>query len=151
LRRGLTPVYLDETGFEPDAPRTHGWSRKGQRVYGTKSGNRRPRQSLLLAQCGPALLAPFLFAGTCDSGLFNTWLQEVLLPELPPASLVIMDNAAFHKHPATRTILAAAGHTLLYLPPYSPDFNPIEQTFSRLKALRRKLQLEPFSLLSEII
>ena len=144
-------MYLDETGFEPDAPRTYGWGKKGQRVYGTKSGNRRPRESLLLAQCGKALLAPFLFMGTCDSAVFNTWLSHVLIPELPANSLVVMDNAAFHKHPETRKLLEQHGHTLLYLSPYSPDFNPIEQTFARIKALRRRTQFTPTHVLQEII
>jgi len=112
-------------------------------VYGVRSGNSRPRTSLLLAKHGKKLLAPLLFAGTCNAGLFNAWVEQVLLPELPPKSLVIMDNATFHKQPITRELIEAHGHKLLYLAPYSPDHNPIEQTFATLKAARRRLRCSP--------
>jgi transposase len=141
-------VYLDETAFAPDAPRTHGWSRKGSRCYGRISGNRRPRTSLIAAQYGKALLAPMLLTGTVNTAVFNGWVEQMLLPELPPQSVVIMDNAAFHKHPTTRKLLENAGHTLLYLPPYSPDLNPIEHRWAQLKALRRRSGLSPDELLT---
>jgi transposase len=141
-------IYLDETAFAPDAPRTHAWSLKGARAYGRISGNRRPRISLIAAQCGKALLAPMLLMGTVNTAVFNGWLEQMLLPELPPSSVVIMDNAAFHKHPTTRKIIEDAGHTLLYLPPYSPDLNPIEHRWATLKALRRRYGLAPENLLA---
>jgi transposase len=131
-------VYLDETGFEKDAPRTYGWSQKGRRVYGSLSSNRRPRTSLIAATLGKVLLAPCLITGMVNAAVFNAWLEQMLLPELPPASVIIMDNAAFHKHPDTRRMIENAGHTLLYLPPYSPDLNPIEHTWATIKALRRR-------------
>lgn len=140
-------MYLDETGFEREAPRTHGYGKIGYRVYGKRSGNSRPRTSLLLAQHGKKLLAPMLFAGTCNTAVFNAWVEQVLLPELPPKSLVIMDNAAFHKHPSTRQLIESHGHVLLFLAPYSPDHNPIENTFSAIKSFRRKTQLLPFELM----
>jgi transposase len=141
-------VYLDETAFAPDAPRTHGWSLKGQRTYGKISGNRRPRTSLIAAQLGKALLAPMLLAGTVNTAVFNGWLEQMLLPELAQPSVIIMDNAAFHKHPTTRVLIENAGHTLLYLPPYSPDLNPIEQRWAQLKAIRRRTNCSPEALLS---
>lgn len=116
---------------------------RGKRVYGVRSGNNRPRTSLLLAKHGKRLIAPLLFAGTCNAALFNAWVEQVLLPELPPQSLVIMDNATFHKQPITRELIEAHGHKLLYLAPYSPDHNPIEQTFAQLKAIRRRLRCSP--------
>jgi len=146
--RGYTPIYLDETGFEPDAPRLFGWGLRGKRVYGIRSGNSRPRTSLLLAKHGKKLIAPLLFAGTCNAALFNTWVEKVLLPDLPPKSLVIMDNATFHKQPLTRELIERAGHKLLYLAPYSPDHNPIEQVFATLKANRPKLRCSPDELMS---
>lgn len=118
-------VYLDETGFEKDAPRTHGWSQKGKRGYGKISGNRRPRTSLIAAQLGKTLLALLLISGTVNTVVFNAWVAQFLLPELTQPSVIMMDNAAFHKHSTTRELIKNAGHTLLYLPPYSPDLNPI--------------------------
>ena len=141
-------VYLDETAFAPDAPRTHGWAPRGRRVYGRISGNRRPRTSLIAAQLGKALLAPMLLAGTVNTAVFNGWVEQMLLPELKQRSVVIMDNAAFHKHPTTRKLIEDAGHILLYLPPYSPDLNPIEHTWAAIKAQRRRTGLAPEQLLS---
>jgi transposase len=91
-----------------------------------------------------------LFAGTCNTLVFNAWVEQSLLPELPPKSLVIMDNASFHKHPQTKKLIESHGHMLLYLAPYSPDHNPIEQTFAHLKARRRRTQQSPQQLLQEI-
>ena len=89
-----------------------------------------------------------LLAGTVNAAVFNGWLEAMLLPELTQPSVIIMDNAAFHKHPTTRALIEAAGHTLLYLPPYSPDLNPIEQRWAQLKALRRRTNCSPEELLS---
>ena len=140
-------MYLDETGFEKDAPRTHGWSRKGTRTYGKISGNRRPRTSLIAAQLGKNLLAPLLLSGTVNTVVFNAWVEQFLLPELGQPSVIIMDNAAFHKHPTTRELIENAGHKLLYLPPYSPDLNPIEHRWAAIKALRRRTGLSPEEIL----
>ena len=102
----------------------------------------------MAAQLGTALLAPMLFAGTMNAELFNRWLSEMLIPELPPSSVIIMDNAAFHKHPSTKELIEHAGHKLLYLSPYSPDLNPIEHRWAQLKAQRRRSRLSPEQLLA---
>jgi transposase len=88
-----------------------------------------------------------LLGGTVNTAVFNSWLAQMLLPELTEASVIIMDNAAFHKHPSTRQLIQEAGHTLLYLPPYSPDLNPIEHRWAALKAQRRRTGLNPDQLL----
>ncbi len=88
-----------------------------------------------------------LLEGTVNTAVFNSWLAQMLLPELTEASVIIMDNAAFHKHPSTRKLIQEAGHTLLYLPPYSPDLNPIEHRWAVLKARRRRTGLNPHQLL----
>jgi hypothetical protein len=143
LNRGFQPVYLDESGFETEALRLHGYSHKSQLVHAQRTGKRKARTNLLLAQVGKNLLAPWLFSNSCNTAIFNTWLEQCLLQELPPKSLVIMDNASFHKSAKTKKIIENAGHILLFLPPYSPQFNPIEQTFAILKAKRRKLNCTP--------
>ena len=73
-----------------------------------------------------------------DAELFNLWLRHDSLPELPPGSVLILDNATFHKRQDTQTMISDAGHILEYLPPYSPDLNPIEHKWAQAKAIRRK-------------
>ena len=73
------------------------------------------------------------FKGTCNAELFNTWLDKVLIPQLSPGQVIIMDNASFHKSAKTRELIESAGCKLLYLPPYSPELNPIEKTWANIK------------------
>jgi transposase len=136
LRRGKKPVHIDECGFEPSVTRRHGYAPKGRRVYGLVSGHRRPRTSLIAARIDDGLQAPFLFEGTCDTDVFNFWLEKMLCPRLRNDHLVILDNAAFHKSPETVRLIEQTGAKILFLPPYSPDFNPIEHDFAALKKNR---------------
>lgn len=73
------------------------------------------------------------FKGTCNTEVFNAWLSQVLIPELSPGQIIIMDNASFHKSAKTKELIEAAGCKLLYLPPYSPELNPIEKTWANIK------------------
>jgi putative transposase len=130
-------VYVDESGFAPSAERQHGWAARGEKVYGLRSGNRRPRTSLIAALIEKKLAAPMLFDGTTNTAIFNQWLEEMLCPLLNKNDVVVMDNAAFHKSQRTAEIIAATGATLLFLPPYSPDIMPIEKTFGTLKRYRQ--------------
>jgi transposase len=84
------------------------------------------------------IAAPFVLDGPIDRNAFETYVGKVLVPELAAGDVVVMDNLSSHKGPRVREMIEAAGATLLYLPPYSPDFNPIEMAFSKLKALLRK-------------
>ena len=84
------------------------------------------------------IVAPMVLDGPIDRDAFQAYVDQVLVPELSPGDIVIMDNLGSHKGPAVRRAIEAAGATLLYLPPYSPDFNPIEMLFAKLKALLRK-------------
>jgi transposase len=142
-------VYLDESGFERTAYRPHGWACRGQRITGERSGQPRPRTSLIAGKWGTRLLAPVLFEGGTNAEWFKLWLEEHLFKELAPHSILIMDNAAFHKTAKTRQLIQEAGHTLLFLPPYSPDFNPIEQDFATLK--KRRQYAPPDMPLDEIV
>jgi transposase len=83
------------------------------------------------------LTAPILFDGTCNTAIFNMWLETELCPLLGANHVVVMDNAAFHKSQATRKLIEQTGATLLYLPPYSPELNPIEHTFGTMKRHRQ--------------
>jgi transposase len=84
------------------------------------------------------MVAPFVIDGPINRNAFETYVEKVLLPGLRPGDVVIMDNLSSHKGPNVRAMIEAAGASLLYLPPYSPDFNPIENAFAKLKALLRK-------------
>jgi transposase len=84
------------------------------------------------------IAAPFVLDGPIDRAAFETYIAKVLVPELAKGDIVVMDNLSSHKGPRVREMIEAAGASLLYLPPYSPDFNPIEMAFSKLKALLRK-------------
>ena len=92
----------------------------------------------ITAKQGKKLFAPILFEGSTDATLFNYWLKNHLFAELAQDSTIIMDNATFHKTALTRQLIEEAGHTLLFLPPYSPDFNPIEKDFAIIKRLSEK-------------
>ena len=129
-------VYIDETGFRKHAYRAHGWAPRGEKIYGDVSGNNRKNINLIMAQRRKQLLAPMLFEGSCDHLVVNSWLEETLMPHLQKPSVVIMDNAPFHKKKEITAILEKYGHAFLPLPSYSPDFNPIEQTFGVLKRKR---------------
>ena len=84
------------------------------------------------------VVAPFVLDGPINRAAFETYVEQVLVPELRPGDVVIRDNLSSHKGPRVREMIEAAGARLLYLPPYSPDFNPIENAFATLKALLRK-------------
>ena len=84
------------------------------------------------------LVAPFVLDGPINRDAFEVYAEKVLVPELSPGDVVVMDNLSSHKGPNVRALIEKAGAILLYLPPYSPDFNPIENAFAKLKALLRK-------------
>jgi transposase len=108
-------------------------------VYGAISGMRYARESFIAAQQGEEILAPFCYRGTCDTALFNVWVRDFLVPELRPGQVVIMDNAAFHKSKVTKQLIEEAGCRVFFLPPYSPDLNPIEQVWANLKKKVQKI------------
>jgi len=130
-------VYFDESGFEREAYRPHGWALRGKKVHGHISGNNRKSDNLIMAQRGKEWLAPMLFKGSCRTEVVNAWLSTLLLKELSEPSLIIMDNARFHNKENMREIVEKEGHAILPLPRYSPDFNPIEQSFATIKKRRR--------------
>lgn len=138
-------VYVDESGFEASSCRQRGWSKVGQEVFGDRSGNKRPRTSLIAAKRGRSLIAPVFFQGSTDADWFNQWLEHHLFPVLSEPSVIIMDNARFHKTEPTLVLFDNSPHVVLFLPPYSPDFNPIEQDFANIKK-RRQFAPTNFSL-----
>jgi len=114
-------------------PRTHGYSLKGRRCFGTHNWGAKGRTNVIGALGACTLLTVSLFETTINTEIFDEWAVQDLLPKLPNKSVVILDNATFHKGIKMKTSLEKAGHTLLYLSPYSPDLNPIEKNGSNLK------------------
>lgn len=135
-RRGKDVIYIDESGFEPGVTRRRGYAPKGHRIYGLVAGRKRPRTSLIAARIGGRVEEPFLFEGTCNAEVFNGWLDKQLCPRLNSNHVVVIDNAPFHKGVKTRNLIEGKGAILLFLPPYSPDFNPIEHDFAAIKKNR---------------
>ncbi len=111
----------------------------GQRCYGSCDGHAKGRTNVIGALIGKLLLTVGLFTANINADIFYQWTVHDLLPKLPLAGVVIMDNASFHKRTDIRTAIIKAGHTLDFLPPYSPDLNPIEKKWAQAKALHRKL------------
>lgn len=130
-------VYFDESGFAAHSYRPHGWARRGDKVHGKVHGNNRKRTNLIMAQRRSEWIAPMLFEDSCTHHTVAAWMEQCLLPVLKEPSLIVMDNAPFHNKPQMKAILEAAGHSMLPLPKYSPDFNPIEQAFATLKKRRQ--------------
>lgn len=129
-------VYFDESGFAKHSYRPHGWAKRGEKVFGKVSGNNRKVTNLIMAQRGKEWLAPMLFEKSCTHHTVIAWMEQALIPELRPNSLIIMDNAPFHSKPKMKKLLEANGHSMLPLPKYSPDLNPIEQVFATIKKRR---------------
>lgn len=143
-------VYIDESGIDKFISREYGWGLKGNKVIGEVSGRRYARESFIAGQLQNKVIAPFCYTGTCDSILFNFWLENFLLPSLGAGYTLIMDNATFHKSNDTKILIKNAGCQLLFLPPYSPDLNPIEKFWANLKAKIKKI-IGEFQTLSEAI
>ena len=127
-------VYIDESGIDQYIYYPWGYGLRGQKVHGEISGKRYDRESFIAGKVGDSIIAPMCFKGTCNTELFNVWIEQFLIPELKVGQVVVMDNAAFHKSPKTRELIEAAGCFLIFLPPYSPDLNPIEKYWANLKA-----------------
>jgi transposase len=126
-------VFLDESGIDDDEVVQYGWSPKGERLYASKPAFKKKRMSIIGALNQGCFQAPFVFEGSCDRIVFEFFLQKVLSPILKKNQIIIMDNASFHKGGRIEQIINAAGCQLLYLPPYSPDLNPIEHHWWPIK------------------
>jgi hypothetical protein len=118
-------------------------SRRGVKVYQKVSGSRTGRANVMAlygGNSGDKLLAPFCFEGSCDTNIINAYFETQVLKDaslLPENSVIVLDNAAFHKGSRLQEIVEKAGHTLLFLPPYSPDLNPIEKKWAQVKSFIR--------------
>jgi transposase len=131
-------VFIDETFASTAMARTHGRAPRGARLrVGIPHGHWKTTTFVAGLRLS-GIVAPMVLDGPINRRSFEAYVAHVLVPELRPGDVVVMDNLASHKAPSVRDAIEAAGASLLFLPPYSPDFNPIENAFAKLKALLRK-------------
>lgn len=123
-------------------PRTHGYSTRGQRCLGVQNWQAKGRTNVIGALLGTTLIAVGLFFCSINSDVFYTWVTQLLLPALPKHCVIVMDNASFHKRQDIQQAIRNAGHLLEYLPPYSPDLNPIEHKWAQAKSKRRAINCD---------
>lgn len=114
------------------------------------SGKKYERESFIAGKIGKRIIAPFCFKGMCNTQVVNTWISRVLVPVLKPGQVVVMDNASFHKSAKTKELIESAGCKLIFLPPYSPDLNPIEKVWANLKNSLSKI-IHTFKSLSDAL
>ena len=133
-------VFIDETWIKTNMAPLHGWGPKGRRLKGFAPHGHWKTLTFLGALRADALTAPCVFDGPINGACFKAYVEQVLVPTLRPGDIVIMDNLGSHKGAAVRALIEAAGARLRFLPPYSPDLNPIEQAFSKIKHWMRQAQ-----------
>ena len=126
-------IYLDEMGSDSCYHREYGYAPRGEKVTGEVLGKKFARTNLIAAQIGSHLIAPMYYNENTDSAIFEVWFEGRLMPLLSPGHVVMMDNASFHRKEKLRKIAARYHVSVLFLPPYSPDLNPIEKTWANIK------------------
>jgi len=131
--------------------RTHGWGRKGQPILGQAPHGHWMTSTFVAGLAHDGVLAPLLMDTPMTGEIFRQWLVERLVPEMAPGSIVVADNLPAHKVAGIRACLEDAGMGLLYLPSYSPDFNPIEQLFAKIKKLLRRMAPRSFDAICDAL
>lgn len=131
-------VFIDETGAQTNMARRYGRAPRGKRLISKVPWGHWKTITFVAALRWDRITAPAVFDGPMDGDCFLAYVEQVLVPTLTPGDIVIMDNLASHKVAGIREAIEAAGATLRYLPPYSPDLNPIEQAIAKLKSHLRK-------------
>lgn len=131
-------VFVDETGAATDMARTRGRARRGARLIGRVPHGHWKTTTFVAGLRQDGVTAPLVIDRAMSGDIFRVYVEQCLVPTLAPGDVVIMDNLAAHKVAGVRAAIEAAGAELLYLPPYSPDLNPIELAFAKLKALLRQ-------------
>ncbi|WP_341757645.1 IS630 family transposase [Candidatus Tisiphia endosymbiont of Ditula angustiorana] len=126
-------VYLDESGIDRTICQDRGWGKIGELLLGQKSGKQYQRTNIIAGLVNNKPIAPFVFNGTCNTELFNNWVEKFLIKELKAGQVVVLDNASFHKSKKTKELIESVGCKVIFLPPYSPDLNPIEKFWANMK------------------
>jgi transposase len=131
-------VFIDETGASTKMARLCGRSPRGKRCVASIPHGHWQTTTFVGALRATGMTAPMVLDGAMDGAAFEAYVKEILAPTLSPGDIVVMDNLPAHKPSRIRAAIEAAGARLMYLPPYSPDLNPIEMAFAKLKAALRK-------------
>ena len=144
-------VFIDETWAKTNMTRIHGWAARGERLIAKIPHGHWNTTTFLAALRHDCIEAPCLFDGPINGELFLAYVERLLVPTLKPGDIVILDNLGSHKSKAVRSAIRAAGAKLIFLPKYSPDLNPIEQVFAKLKTLLRKAGVRTIEAISAAI
>ena len=131
-------VFIDETSATTAMTRRSGWGPKGERLVGAAPAGHWRTTTFVAGLRASGIIAPFVLDGPMTGDAFRAYVEQVLAPELEPGDAVVMDNLSTHKVPGVEEAIRAVGASVLYLPSYSPDLNPIEQLLAKFKALLRK-------------
>jgi len=144
-------VFIDETWAKTNMTRTHGRAPRGERLIAKAPHGRWRTLTFLAALRSDRIDAPCVIDGPINGQSFLAYVEQVLVPALKPGDIVIIDNLGSHKGKAVRRSIRAAGAKLFFLPPYSPDLNPIEQVFAKLKGFVRKAAPRTLDAVSDAI
>ncbi len=130
-------IFLDETGAATNMVRRYGRARRGERVPGQAPYGHWKTTTFVAGLTAEGFIAPLVLDGPMNRGIFTAYVEQMLAPELRPGDVLVLDNLSSHKGLEARKAVQAAGARLLFLPPYSPDLNPLERAFAKLKGARR--------------
>ena len=137
-------VFIDETAVKTNLTRLRGRAPRGQRLKGDAPFGKWRTQTFIAGLTDDSLIAPWVIEGAMNGAAFATYIETQLAPALAPGSVVILDNLSTHKSPRAAKALREHGCWFLFLPPYSPDLNPIEMAFAKLKAHLRRIGARTF-------
>jgi transposase len=144
-------VFLDECGVTTDLLRRYGRSPRGTRLHDHTPCGHWETHTVIAALRPNGVTAPAVFDGPIDNASFYAYIEQVLVPSLRAGDVVVLDNLAMHRQPEVRAAIEAVGAQLRFLPPYSPDFNPIEQAFAKLKAFLRAARPRTFDQVTALV
>ena len=144
-------VFLDESGVNTGMTRLYGRALKHERVKEAVPDTRFHRTTILSSVRLDGTTVPFVFEGSLNGDTFRVYITQMLVPTLRPGDIVVMDNLSSHKVSGIVEVIEAVGASVLFLPPYSPDLNPIELMWSKIKAILRKLKVRAKELLDDAI
>lgn len=144
-------VFVDESGCHLGFTPLYGWAPRSERAVGSAPRNKGKNVTMLGALSPRGVQAALTLEGSIDTGVFEFFVEEVLVPTLEPGQIVVLDNLSSHKSDKTRELIQACGCELLFLPSYSPDFSPIEPAWSKLKAYLRRAKARTRDALDEAL
>ena len=131
-------VYIDESSIDYNICSDKGWIKKGEVLHDKKSGKHYEKINIVAGWNNGKILAPMTFHGSCNTAVFNAWVEQSLIKELTKGQTVVLDNASFHKSQKTIELIESVGCNVVFLPPYSPDLNPIEKFWANMKRWIKK-------------